>query len=434
MKEERAAYGAGAVVGTAGAIAALNAWNPVGWAAGIVAMIGATITFIAAQNTEDAKKLRALEKVQKDLEKQRKEYIDNIRKSDILLGAESDEGVLKALEVKQNIVDSMGSLNNEVSSYLSQIDEFTNLSGMLLDERIDYAEQIQKMMSGMQGMTDNVEMYTYMAKFYEENIANVPEDEISSMIKEQMKRIVEKAYSMLAKSSGMSFTQLGEYLDQTGEKLRNITAIVKDFNKNGSISLDTYKDLAGALDGIDFSKLGQLPDGSAQIKKATDAILNLNLAYDANTGMITMNGKALKALQEIQEAQTKAELLNKINELKATKATWETELAYYDAQIKATSTMLEVLEGTTDGKIKLSELESKAQRVVESEMATSISNITSNYQADANNNSKWKSIVIGNLAEMSNAWNTYYTAVKNGASDSEIKQLYDKAVSVTYKN
>ena len=75
--------------------------------------------------------------------------------------------------------------------------------------------------------------------------------------------------------------------------------IIREFNDNSGMTLDTFMELADIIDSMDLNAIGQM-DPSA-VQDYIDAIHNLNLAYDENNGYITMNGDSLQTLQDIQE-------------------------------------------------------------------------------------------------------------------------------------
>ena len=323
------------------------------------------------------------------------------------------------------MAETMQGLTAGTQAYLANIESLYDLSGMGAEDAENYSKSLKKALKGLEGLETNGDKYNYLAKYYEQHSS-----EMSEEIKEQWQKILDEAFNNLSLTSTKSFSQIGDELDNISKRLRSMNSIVQEFKDNkGAISLDTFMDLADILDNMDISALGQMKDGPKYIDNMINALHNLNLAYDANNGMITMNGKSLDSLRAIQEAQTKAKIASMIADLKASKASTETEIAYIDAQIEGAKAVLTMLENKGNGQVKYADVVERANQAVEASMDDSLSNILTNYQNDVNNNNTWKTTIINNLADVSKAWNAYYTAVRDGSAN--VDELYKAAYSKT---
>ena len=431
-KYDKASKGAdigGAAAGTLGttavataAFGAANGWNPVGWVslgvAGLLGIGGA----IASYNSEDNKKQRALEKRKKELEKEKKKVLEDLVKENALLADTKDAE--KWVDAQSEVAKTMQGLTSTTQAYIANMNSLYDFSNMTAEGAEEYSKTLKTALKGLEGLDTEGDKYNYLADYYRDH-----QSEMSDEVREQWQTILDEAFNSLALTSTKTFTQIGTELDSISKRLRSMNSIVKEFNDEGAISLDTFMDLADILDNMDIEALGKMDGGTEYIDNMIDALHNLDLAYDANNGMITMNGDALNNLRTIQEAQTKAKIASMIADLKASKASTETEIAYIDAQIEGARAVLTTLEGKGNGQVKYAEVTEKANQAVEASMNESLSNILTNYQNDVNNNNTWKTTIIDNLADVSKAWNAYYTAVRNGTAN--VDELYNTAMSKT---
>ena len=189
--------------------------------------------------------------------------------------------------------------------------------------------------------------------------------------------------------------------------------IIEDFNDNGGLALKTFAELANIIDGIDLKELGKLDP--ALVEQYANAIDNLNLAYDANTGYITMNAESVESLQDIQELQVKSKIAGLINELKASKATTETQIAYIDAQIAATDAAINAAQLDTQNSITGDELKATANEAFSNDFNTSMQNIMSAYSNDVANQSKWAQATLKNLGKVAEGYSKFFTGIANGS-------------------
>lgn len=397
-------------------------------AAGIVALgalIKTTYDGIKTANDEDIQIAKQLEDVRDELLEQQEEYWEEAAKNNPY--ANDAEDAKRIATSYMTIRDALQSLNGETQKYLGSLKEIQNLDNMFSEESSDYAGIIGSVLSQMkytEGMAEG-DKYAIFKQLIEQEIDNLDDSKYANRLKEKLQKVIDEAYGNLSVTGNTTFTQLSQELDKMSKSLRSMNSITAEFKKNGAITLDTFSDLASILDNLDFSKIGAMPGGDQLIDKTVNALDNLNLAYDANTGLIKMNGKALQSLQDIQEVQTKSAILGKINELKANKATIETKIAMIDAEIEGADATLKALEGASDGQIAYTDVTTQANNAVQQSFSETFSKIQGAYSTDVQNMDTWKTAVIKDLADVVDAWNKYYTAVKNGTVN--VDELYETA-------
>jgi hypothetical protein len=289
----------------------------------------------------------------------------------------------------------MGSTDIDTANFLGGIEGLLQLDDLQPEDMAAYVEELKNIIPQLSAFGSEGEKVNFLLE-YVKNIEPGP-------IRDQLQSIINEAFDNLSITSTKTFTQIGDLLDDISKDLRTINGIIDEFNENGSISLDTFMDLANIMDNISLEDLGSLENGREEVDKYITALQNLHLAYDADTGAIQANAESMKSLQDIQQALTKAKLAATIKELKASQATTEMEIAYYDAQIAGAKAILQSLDALTEGEISSAELTQKASTATEQSTTGSLKNINENYQTDVVNNNQWKAAIIKNLADASQA-------------------------------
>lgn len=420
---ETAIGGMAGALGGLVAFSALNSWNPVGWTglavAGVTALTGAIATNVLA-NTEDEKKLKELKKAQKELNKEKNDYLDLLDKENAYINGRDE--VITWINAQAQVEEAMKNTTKDTQEYLSNITSFSNFDNLTASESEDYAKRITDILGSLNGIEGDADKYNFLAQYYDEH-----KDEMSDDVRDKLQAILDEASNGLSRSSSMTFTQMGKELDTVSSDLQKMNKLMDEFKESGSMSLDSFMDLAGILDSIDISSLGGLENGPQYVDNLISALSNLDLAFDANNGQITANAESMQDLETIQEAVTKSKLYSMIATLKASKATTETEMAYVDAQIAAAQSVLELLKAKSDTTIQYDDIQNAANQSMSQSLEASLQSISENYQNDVANNTTWKTAIMTNLADVSSAWNAYYTAMKDGSVDTD--ELYKKAKS-----
>lgn len=333
----------------------------------------------------------------------------------------SDEHGLDGVEDAKEYIAALGTLKDALSNvttetynYMGSIEALYDTEGMKGYEAKQHAQSVQQVAEGISKLGSNAtdaDRYNYLATYYEHN-----KDTMKAGVKEQWEKILEEAFNELDVATPRTLSEIAKELTSIGDDLVNMNEIVAEFNENGGMALDTFTELANIIDGINIDDLGSL-DPSA-VDSYVDAIDNLNLAYDANSGYITMNGDALTSLQKIQELQTKSKIASMIADLKASKATTETQIAYIDAQIAATDAAINAAQLDSQNSITAAEIKSQANSAFDTSFNKSMENITSSYENDATNQGEWSTTILSNLGTVADAWSKYFTGIRTGSTTS----------------
>ena len=424
-----AAIGAG--VGAAGgAIAGAVGGAGVGAVPGAIAGakigagVGAGAGFIASYFSKDAKEYRLAKKELQEIIKENEETLKQIMESNKNLKTEED--AVKWVYAQNQVAEALKNTTQETQNYLSGLESLYDMSGLDAEQAAQFSTDLQSALGQIELGGTDAEKYNYLSKWYEEN-----KDTMTEEMREHWQGILDDAFDGLKITGRMTFTQIGNELKSISTDLQSINKLTADFTKNGGMALDSFIELAGILDDISagIGDLGQLPDGAKYVDEYIDAIDQLNLAYDANTGYITMNGESLQTLQKIQEIQTKAKIAGMIADLKASRATTETELAYIDAQIAATDAAIEMLGAEAGTKVTQSQLMSQADAEYMNVFDSKMADITEGYKNDVTNNSEWATTILNNIGAVSAGWNKYFTGIRDG-SEIPLDEIYGKADTV----
>ena len=423
---------AGTAIGAIGAFGAANAWNPAGLIALGVAGLGAVAGGIAALNTEEAKMQRALNKTKRELEKERKEYLKKVDEDNSYLDGVDDAETWINAQVK--VADTLKTLNAEQQNYLGNIDSLFDFEGLRADESTTYADTIEAMTKGMADLDTDTSRANYMVEYANKMLSD---PNLDAAVREKWQDVLDDAMANLQLPTGYTFTQLANELDSVSANLRTINGLVDEFKEKGGMTLDSFKELAGILDGIkleDLYAVSDLDNGVNYVNQYIDALDNLKLAYDANTGMITMNGESLKTLQQIQQVQAQAEITNMKNQLIAKKYQTKAEIAYIDAQIEGVKAALAMLETKSASELTAADLTDAANKATQKSFTDTTNALNNSYETDVQNMNTWTMAVVSNLDTATQAWGKYWSAAAgNGENLSALLNEAKKGQNVKFE-
>lgn len=374
------------------------------------------------EGDQAAATLDALAKAYKEASEEQEKFYQNYAEEHNL---DNREEAKKYIEALVELKSALEGANNSTLEYLGNIENLYDTEGMQGYEAKQYADSIKQVMEGMNLMDLNAtdaDKYNYLARYYEANKSNMAKG-----VKKQWEDMLDEAFEDLQISTPRTLKSIGTELDSIGKDLVKMNDIIADFSENGGLALDTFIELADIIDSINLDELGKL-DPSA-VDAYVKAIDNLNLAYDANTGYITMNAASVQTLQDIQELQTKSKIAGMINELKASKATTETQIAYIDAQIAATDAAINVAQMDSTNTVTADQIKSAANAAFTTDFDKSMAAITGAYENDAVNQGQWSTTILSNLGTVADAWSKYFTGVAKGSTES-LDQVKNKASNI----
>lgn len=412
----------GAAGGAAGgALAGTPILPGVGTVAGAIggAVIGAVaggVGAYAAANTDDAKKLKAIKKAKEELEKEKKEYLETVVEENKGFLFNTDDA-LEWIEAQESVSATLQKLTADQQNYLGNINSLMDFSGLMADQSTKYAETIDNMTKGMADLTTDTSRANYMVEYANKMLSD---PKLDAAVREKWQGVLDDAMSNLQLPTGYTFTQLANELDSVSSNLRTINGLVEEFNENGGMTLDSFKELAGILDNIkleDLYAVSELDKGINYVDQYIDALDNLKLAYDANNGMITMNGESLQTLQQIQQAQAKAEITNMKNQLIAKKYQTKAEIAYIDAQIEGVKAALTMLETKSASELTAADLTDAANKATQKSFTDTTNALNNSYETDVQNMNTWTMAVVSNLDTATQAWGKYWAAAAGNGED-----------------
>lgn len=310
-----------------------------------------------------------LDKSQVDLARQRQEILPNLTKDT------SD-----ALD-KAGILDFEGITNEEGEMIYSSYDMLKSIDYEKLNE--SFAESNQK---GINMLFDTIT----------EQINNTSDAEIKEAWQNRMDDMV----SNMSLVSSMSWSDLGKQLDTITESYQKMNDVLADFAENGHISADSVTDFFEVLDNFEVSSMN--PD---QITQYLSALDNLKIGYDAATGSITANGKALQSLQQIQEMQAQAEIEQTKQGLMVKAASLDAQIVMYQAQIDANNSVISQLEDSVGEQVELDEIKRMGDQAMVDANAKAAETIGNNYKALTKDSATWAEATIQNIAKVGDAFN-----------------------------
>lgn len=373
------------------------------------------------EGDEAATKLDGVAKAYKEAREEQEKFYQKYAEQNNLDNRFEAEKYINALS---DIKTALEGTNNATLTYLGTIENLYDTEGMSGTSAEQYAESIKQITAGLDLMTNSTDAdkYNYLARYYEANKSQMTED-----VKKQWEDILDEAFEDLAVSTPKKLKAIGTELQDISKDLVKMNDIIQDFADNGGLALDTFLELADIIDGINLDELGKL-DPSA-VDAYIKAIDNLNLAYDANTGYITMNAQSVATLQDIQELQTKSKIAGMINDLKASKATTETQIAYIDAQIAATDAAIQVAQMDSTNTVTSDQIKTAANSAFTNDFNNAMESITGSYENDAVNQGQWSTTILSNLGTVADAWSKYFTGIANGSTES-LDQIKGKAKDI----
>ena len=158
-------------------------------------------------------------------------------------------------------------------------------------------------------------------------------------------------------SSTKTWVQLADTLDEITSSLSTMNKLVDTLRENGGWTLDEFKELGSVMDDIRAN--WDLLDSATQ-EEYLAAVQKMNFAYDEQNHLISADMDATQTLAKIKETYAKAQIKNMINQLAAARSEMKVKLAAYNAEISATSQMIEAMKAKAETGVSASELETTA--------------------------------------------------------------------------
>lgn len=374
------------------------------------------------------KTTRAAQKRLEEIEKEERKELEKIAKEHGFRddnGEYDTKGAEKWLNAQIKIRDSLKDTTAQTQEFLTSIKSFTDFDDLGPEQAEKMAKMINNIIPQLEQEGTTEGKTNLFVKLLNEQLDSVDDEQL----KEKLQELINDSFDNLELPQGYTFTQIAESLDTISEKLITMNDLVAEFNDKGALTLDEFKDLASILDNFnpeDLFAISDLDNGVNYVNDYIDALKRLDLAYDANNGMITMNGEALNDLRAIQEAQSQAQITTLRNELVAKKTQVEAEIGYIDAQIAGTEAAIQAIQANSSAKMTGEEIIKKADKATSDSFSSTIDNLQKNYSTDVQNMNTWTQAVLGDLSTATEAWGRYWKAAA-GKYDGNLDDLRKEA-------
>ena len=257
------------------------------------------------------------------------------------------------------------------------------------------------------------------------NIINTTDDK---KLKEVAQNKLNNVFDSIQISATMSWGNLSDELDDISSNLRSMNNIMEEFNEEGGLSLDTFADLCDILDSIDLSTVFD----TGMMEQYIGALDQLQLGFDAATGMITANGNAMEGLRQIQEVATKAKIQQTITTLETDKAALQSKIYGVEAEIAANNALIQWLQKQSDVEIEIDKVKEQGQVDYNNTMQQAATLTAQQYQDMTRASSKWAEAGITNAAMVGDA---IKKAMTGELGQGNLKAYLDNLVSgFTYES
>ncbi len=182
-----------------------------------------------------------------------------------------------------------------------------------------------------------------------------------------------------------------------------------ELKENGNITSETFDDLAQTMDNLSLEDVFE-SFGSGEVEEATkyidgliEAMKNLDVQYDMNTGAVKVNAESLEYLRDAQERAAKGKIQAMIKDLAASKASAEMQVGYIDAQIAAIDAMINYLDAQGEQTVSVDQMMAEADTEYAKVFGQVTDNATSAYKNLTGDNATWAEATIHNIAQVTDA-------------------------------
>lgn len=298
------------------------------------------------------------------------EEVENAKKMKEILGQFSDNSAA--------MFDSVGLFDEDAKGLLEELNDSGKLSEILTGFKMD--DQ-----TGTKELTDALV-----------EIINTTDD---SELREAAEDKLEAVFKNIEVRGTMSWSDLSGELDSISEDLRKMNNVMEEFNEAGGFSLETFGDLCDVLDSMDLSAIFD----TGKMDQYIAALDQLQLGFDASTGVITANGEALRSLQDIQQAATQAKLAQTAQSLEADKAALQAQIYGIEAEIAANNLLIDYLAKQGEARVDIDDIAKQGQIDYNNTMQQAATQTAGLYQDMTSQSSAWATAAITNAASVGEA-------------------------------
>lgn len=258
---------------------------------------------------------------------------------------------------------------------------------------------------------------------------------LSDGVRKQLEKVKKEIEDSMPRTQTFTWSGIKDTLDKYSSDLKKANKALEELNENGYVASETFDEFAQSLDSLNIEDVFESFDAS-QVDEATDyinglveAMKDLDVEYDLNTGAVKMNAEALEYIQDAQERAAKGKIKSLIKDLAASKAAAEMQVGYIDAQIAAVDAMIKYIDAQGSSKVDTNTMMSQADTEYAKVFGDVTDKTTQAYTDLTSNNVEWAKVSIHNINEVTKAWSQYWQAVRDGSADAN--QLLTNAEKVS---
>ena len=247
--------------------------------------------------------------------------------------------------------------------------------------------------------------------------------DLSDGVKAQLEKVKKEIEDSMPRTSTFTWSGIKDALDGYSKDLKKANKALEELNENGYVASDTFDEFAQSLDNLSMEDVFE-SFGADQVAEATDyinglveAMKNLDVEYDLNTGAVKMNAEALEYIQDAQERAAKGKIQAMIKDLAASKAAAEAQVGYIDAQIAAIDAMIGYIDNQGTAKVDTSVMMSEADAEYAKVFGDVVDKSVQGYSDLTGDNAEWARVTIHNISEVTDAWSKYWQAVRDGSAN-----------------
>ena len=262
--------------------------------------------------------------------------------------------------------------------------------------------------------------------------------DLNDDVKKYLQKIRQEIEDEMPRTGTHTWAGIKDSLDKYTESLKTANNALIELKENGNITSETFDDLAQTMDNLSLEDVFE-SFGSGEVEEATkyidgliEAMKNLDVQYDMNTGAVKVNAESLEYLRDAQERAAKGKIQAMIKDLAASKASAEMQVGYIDAQIAAIDAMINYLDAQGEQTVSVDQMMAEADTEYAKVFGQVTDNATSAYKNLTGDNATWAEATIHNIAQVTDAWSKYWQAVRTGSVNANELLKSAKDVSKGY--
>ena len=359
--------------------------------------------YIPASN-EGEDTLKEIEQKVKEYQDLYEDYKKRIQDFKTEYGLEdwSDEEVEELHSSMVSLRDTMGSLDAETASFLSNSQELLNFEGLQAGEYADITEVLNGMTKGLEQFETDAQRYAYLS----ENLLNEVLKEnpnLSEEGKEKVQAMIDEWFSGLQVTADISWSDFAKEIKDIGTQLEKVDGVMKDLADDGHITIDSFLELGDVLTDLmtHMTELGRMD----QITEFANILSSLNVEYDENTHSLMVNGEAMQDLAQLETVLAKAKMISLKATIQSNLMQAQARKIALESEIQATKTMILWLQGQTEATVKGKDIQTQANTAMTTALSDDAGLMETIYRKMITDTGSWASASVAYIAQVDEALN-----------------------------